>query len=58
MEKCKNDNQNENIYYFLLHHAVFKSGRVTTKTRVVFDDSSKTTSGLILNDVLFKGPNV
>jgi len=58
MEKCEYDNKNENMQYILPHHAVFKNYSVTTKTRVVFSGSCKTTSGLSLNDVLFKGPSV
>ena len=46
-----------NIYY-LPHHAVFKHSSLTTKLRVVFDGSSKTTNGLSLNDILLVGPNV
>lgn len=37
---------------------VFKNDSATTKTRVVFDGTCKTASGLSLNDVLFKVPNV
>lgn len=43
-------------HYFLPHHAVFKESSLTTKLRVVFDASSKTTSGVSLNDVLKIGP--
>ena len=37
---------------------MFKHSSLTTKLRVVFDGSSKTTNGLSLNDVLLVGPNV
>lgn len=43
-------------YYYLPHHAVWKEDSVTTKLRVVFDASCKTTSGISLNDALLKGP--
>jgi len=44
--------------YVLPHHAVFKETSATTKTRVVFDGSSKTSNGLSLNDILQVGPTV
>ncbi|XP_062713663.1 uncharacterized protein LOC134290521 [Aedes albopictus] len=44
--------------YFLPHHAVYKESSTTTKIRVVFDASAKTSSGLSLNDALDVGPTV
>lgn len=41
--------------YFLPHHAVVKDGACSTKLRVVFDASCKSTTGLSLNDVTLKG---
>ena len=38
--------------YFLPHHPVFKATSTTTQTRVVFDGGSKTSNGLLLNDIL------
>lgn len=46
----------ERVYY-LPHHAVFKQS-TTTKLRVVFDTSRKTTSGLSLNDCMMNGPRL
>ncbi|XP_058466308.1 uncharacterized protein LOC131439387 [Malaya genurostris] len=45
-------------HFYLPHHAVFKPDSTTTKLRVVFDGSCKTTSGFGLNDLLLKGPTV
>jgi len=44
--------------YFLPHHPVFKEISTTTKTRVVFDGSAKTSNGLSLNDIFQVGPTV
>ncbi|XP_065093527.1 uncharacterized protein LOC135714162 [Ochlerotatus camptorhynchus] len=44
--------------YYIPHHAVYKASSSTTKTRVVFDASAKTTTGVSLNDTLLVGPTV
>ena len=46
------------IEYFLPHHPVIKESSLTTKLRVVFDGSLKTTIGLSLNDTQFTGPSL
>ncbi|XP_029169999.1 uncharacterized protein LOC114939750 [Nylanderia fulva] len=42
--------------YYIPHHAVTKEDSTTTKLRVVFDASCKTSSGKSLNDILMLGP--
>ncbi|XP_073952157.1 uncharacterized protein [Choristoneura fumiferana] len=43
---------------FLPHHPVLREKSATTRCRVVFDASSKTSSGLSLNDLLMVGPTI
>ncbi|XP_055913226.1 uncharacterized protein LOC129946883 [Eupeodes corollae] len=43
-------------HFFLPHHCVVKPSSSTTKMRVVFDGSAKTTTGVSLNDTLLTGP--
>lgn len=60
MEKVsESEVQNKNkITYYLPHHGVFKDSSLTTKLRVVFDASAKTSSNISLNDVLKVGPKI
>lgn len=44
--------------YYLPHHPVIKESSSTTKVRVVFDGSVRTSSGFSLNDSLLVGPVV
>lgn len=45
-------------YYVLPHHGVFREHSTTTKLRVVFDASAKTTTGKSLNDIQCVGPAI
>ncbi|XP_065079341.1 uncharacterized protein LOC135702228 [Ochlerotatus camptorhynchus] len=44
--------------FYFPHHAVLRNNSLTTKLRVVFDGSCKTTTGVSLNDRLLVGPKV
>ncbi|XP_004536857.1 uncharacterized protein LOC101448765 [Ceratitis capitata] len=44
--------------YYMPHHPVIKESSVTTKLRVVFNASAKTTNGNSLNGTLFVGPQL
>lgn len=52
------DADNGGPAYYLPHHCVIKPTSTTTKLRVVFDGSARTTSGVSLNDALMTGPTV
>lgn len=44
--------------FYLPHHAVIKSSSTSTKLRVVFDASAKSTNGVSLNSTLHVGPTI
>ncbi|GAB1869293.1 Gag-pol polyprotein [Camponotus japonicus] len=44
--------------FYLPHHGVWKESSTTTKLRVVFNGSSRTTSRISLNDILHTGPKL
>lgn len=45
-------------HYYLPHHGVLKENSSSTKLRTVFDASSKTSTGVSLNDILLTGPKL
>lgn len=46
------------VGYYMPHHAVLKADSSTTKLRVVFNASAKTSTGVSLNDTMLVGPVV
>jgi len=59
IEECEEIQHPEDRSHFLPHHGVIKQDRQTTKLRVVFDGSAKSSNDdLSLNDCLQKGPNL
>lgn len=53
-----NNPESTTLTYFLPHHEMFKQSSITSKLRVVFDGSFKTTSDVSINDVQYVGPTV
>ena len=51
------ENEKANSRWFLPHFPVLRSDKNTTKTRIVFDASAKST-GISLNDVIHQGPKL
>ncbi|XP_075157710.1 uncharacterized protein LOC142230976 [Haematobia irritans] len=45
-------------YYIIPHHCVLRPQSTTTKIRVVFDASSRSSSNKSLNDILMVGPTI
>lgn len=43
---------------YLPHHGVIRESSTTTRLRIVFDASAKTTSSVSLNDTLMVGKNL
>ncbi|XP_049286170.1 uncharacterized protein LOC125765271 [Anopheles funestus] len=51
-------NEDPGSVFYLPHHCVLRPSSTTTKLRVVFDGSAKTSTGVSINDVLMTGPTV
>lgn len=56
MEEVIDEHQIPKRSSYLPHHAVIKKSSLTTKIRVVFDASAKSSIGVTLNDMLMCGP--
>ena len=57
-EKVPEEEVNDSDVYYMPHHGVVRESSSTTKLRVVFDASAKTSIGSSLNDCLIVGPKV
>ena len=51
------ETETSNPRWYLPHFAIIRPGRVTTKTRIVFDASARF-DGISLNDVIHQGPKL
>lgn len=58
MEPVLKSDNNDNHTFYLPHLPVIRENSSTTKVRVVFDASAKSTSGLSLNDTMRVGPTI
>ncbi|XP_011706472.1 PREDICTED: uncharacterized protein LOC105461663, partial [Wasmannia auropunctata] len=56
--KVVNDSRNTALRVLLPHQPVINESSATTKVRVVFDASSKSSKEISLNDTLHKGPTI
>lgn len=56
--RCNPTNDFESEGYYIPHHAVVKPSSSTTRVRVVFDASCRTTNGTSLNSHLLTGPKL
>ncbi|XP_055714378.1 uncharacterized protein LOC129808617 [Phlebotomus papatasi] len=58
IEPVPHDDSNVSPAYYMPHHGVYKESSTTTKLRIVYNASAKTSSGSSLNDLLRIGPVV
>ncbi|XP_011883910.1 PREDICTED: uncharacterized protein LOC105571052 [Vollenhovia emeryi] len=52
------DSAHQTCSYYIPHHGILKESSETTKLRVVFNGSSKTSSGTSLNDIMYTGAKI
>lgn len=58
MSLLKQQDSKAKELFYLPHQPVVKASNLTTKLRVVFDGSAKTSTGVSLNQKLLSGPNI
>jgi hypothetical protein len=55
---CEAEVKKESLNFYMSHHEVLKETSSTTKLRVVFSGSEKSSNGVSVNDILMIGPKV
>ncbi|XP_011264271.2 uncharacterized protein LOC105256226 [Camponotus floridanus] len=55
MKRVPDDETEPPLSFYLPHHGVVREGSLTTKLRVVFNGSSRSSTGVSLNDLLHTG---
>jgi len=58
MELISPAEQGNPYHYYIPHHCVIKPDSLTTKLRVVFNASAKTSAGISLNESIYTGPKL
>lgn len=58
MSEIPEQDKDADNYVYIPHLGVFRKDKITTQLRVVFNASSKTKSGVSLNDILSTGPKL
>ena len=53
---CEADEKENSPNFYMPHHGVLKETSSTTKLRIVFNGSEKSSNGISLNDILMTGP--
>ena len=54
----EDEEKKEVPHFYMPHHGIVKEASSTTRLRVVFNGSEKSSSGVSLNDLLMTGPKV
>uniref|UniRef100_A0A8D8SN73 Integrase catalytic domain-containing protein n=1 Tax=Cacopsylla melanoneura TaxID=428564 RepID=A0A8D8SN73_9HEMI len=55
---CPNGDETDEDGYYVPHHCIVKESSLTTKYRIVFDFSCRTSNGVSLNDLVYSGPKL
>lgn len=55
MQEAETSSESTSFVHYLPHHGVLRESNRTTKLRIVFNASSRTSNGLSLNDILHTG---